>query len=442
MVVIFVIYAMLMVYVMFTIFVWFGGSMDINEKLLEFIKMSPTAYQAVENVAESLQERGFVCDNEGFTRQGGLGFTIRNGSSLIAWKIPKGVAADKIKGFHIVCAHTDSPMFKLKENAEVSDGNGYVKLNVEKYGGMIVNTWLDRPLSVAGRVVFEKDGALKTESVDLKKPLYIIPNLAIHMTRGGEEKSLSIQTDLQPIGDNGIYELISKAIGCADSDILGTDLYLYNAQEGCVAGSSKSLVCAPRLDDLQCVYTALKGFEEAESSVYINVLGIFDNEEVGSLSRQGAASDYLANTLKDIAGKLGISGIHYRAMLGESFMISADNAHAIHPNHPEKADTVNRPRLNGGIVIKYHGGQKYTTDAYTGAFVKQICRNNNIPYQIYHNNSDVAGGSTLGNLVQANVSIPAADVGAAQLAMHSCFETAGAEDTQRMYEFMKAFYGI
>lgn len=406
--------------------------MDINKELLDFIKMSPTAYQAVENVADKLREKGFTDES----------FTVRNGSSLIAWKIPEGVSADKLKGFHIVCAHTDSPMFKLKENAEVADGNGYLKLNVEKYGGMIVNTWLDRPLSVAGRVVSEKNGVLAVDSVDLKKPLYIIPNLAIHMTRGGEEKPLSIQTDLQPIGDKGLYTLLAEEAGCDENDILGTDLYLYNIQEGCIAGSSESLVCAPRLDDLQCVYTALKGFEEAESSSYINVLGIFDNEEVGSLSRQGAASDYLKNTLMDIAEALGISKGRYRAMLEESFMVSADNAHAVHPNHPEKADIVNKPKLNGGVVIKYHGGQKYTTDAYTGAFVKQICRNNNIPYQVYNNNSDIAGGSTLGNLVQGNVSIPAADIGAAQLAMHSCFETAGAEDTKWLYKFMKAFYGM
>lgn len=406
--------------------------MDINKELLDFIKMSPTAYQAVENVADKLREKGFTDES----------FTVRNGSSLIAWKIPEGVSADKLKGFHIVCAHTDSPMFKLKENAEVADGNGYLKLNVEKYGGMIVNTWLDRPLSVAGRVVSEKNGVLAVDSVDLKKPLYIIPNLAIHMTRGGEEKSLSIQTDLQPIGDKGLYTLLAEEAGCDENDILGTDLYLYNIQEGCIAGSSESLVCAPRLDDLQCVYTALKGFEEAESSSYINVLGIFDNEEVGSLSRQGAASDYLKNTLMDIAEALGISKGRYRAMFEESFMVSADNAHAVHPNHPEKADIVNKPKLNGGVVIKYHGGQKYTTDAYTGAYVKQICRNNNIPYQVYNNNSDIAGGSTLGNLVQGNVSIPAADIGAAQLAMHSCFETAGAEDTKWLYKFMKAFYGM
>lgn len=424
-------------------------SKNINKGLLDFIKKSPTAYQAVENAARSLRKSGFFeCGTSlgeyknVLSECGRNGFTVRNGSSLIAWKIPESAAENVVNGFHIVCAHTDSPMFKLKENAESPDGNGYVKLNVEKYGGMIVNTWLDRPLSVAGRIVSEKDGALVSDNVDLKKPMYIIPNLAIHMTRGGDEKPLSIQTDLQPIGDKGLYSLLAENAGCEENDILGVDLYLYNAQEGCMVGNDESLVCAPRLDDLQCVYTALKGFAQTDCGSYINILAIFDNEEVGSLSRHGAASDYLSNTLMNIAQELGISGAQYRAMLENSFMVSADNAHAVHPNHPEKADIVNRPRLNGGIVIKYHGGQKYTTDAYTGAFVKQICRRNNIPYQIYHNNSDIAGGSTLGNLVQGNVSVPAADIGVAQLAMHSCFETAGAEDTQHMYEFMKAFYEL
>lgn len=420
--------------------------MKINKELLNFIKESPTTYQVVENAARSLKAKGFLdcgknCGQENAEGYSG-GFSVRNDSSLIGWKIPESAGVDRIKGFHIVCAHTDSPMFKLKENAESTDGNGYVKLNVEKYGGMIVNTWLDRPLSVAGRIVSGKGGVLTSYNVDLKKPLYIIPNLAIHMTRGSDEKPLSIQTDLQPIGDKGLYKLLAESAGCEENDILGADLYLYNAQDGCIVGSDEKLVCAPRLDDLQCVYTALKSFEEADCRNYINIFAIFDNEEVGSLSRHGAASDYLSNTLMNITENLGISGSRYRAMLEDSFMVSADNAHAVHPNHPEKADTVNRPRLNEGIVIKYHGGQKYTTDAYTGAFVKQICRSNNIPYQIYHNNSDIAGGSTLGNLLQGNVSIPAADIGVAQLAMHSCFETAGAEDTQRMYEFMKAFYGM
>lgn len=396
-----------------------------NMELLEFIRESPTSYQTVSNVAKKLTDAGIAA-------------RVRNGSSLIAHK-----CQDKAyKGVHIIAAHTDSPMFKLKENAEQINSSGYVKLNVEKYGGMIVNTWLDRPLSVAGRVVVDNGGKLESHNVDLKEPLYIIPNLAIHMSRGMEDKPLSIQTDLQPIGETGLLELVCDNInvGKCKTDILGMDLYLYNCQQGVLAGRDKSMVCTARLDDLQCVYAAYTAFMETESEDYINVLALFDNEEVGSLSRQGAASDFLSSVIKEITQQLGISGRAYDEFLENSFMISADNAHAIHPNHPEKADIVNRPELNKGIVIKYHGGLKYTTDAYSGAYVKQICKKNDIPYQIYHNNSDVAGGSTLGNLVQANVSIPSADIGLAQLAMHSSYETAGSRDTVYMIEFMKAFY--
>ncbi len=423
---------------------------ELNRELLEFIKNSPTAYQAVDSI-EALIE--------------GCEHTTR-GASLIAYKMPVWEAcpesadsaestestestegARKLpKGFHIICAHTDSPMFKVKENPETKDGNGYVKINLEKYGGMIVNTWLDRPLSVAGRVVYEDGDTLKSIHIDMEKPMYIIPNLAVHMSRGSDEKPLSIQTDLQPIGDEGFMEAVAAKVsqcvgkGIEAKDILGTDLYVYNCQEGCIVGGKDSYVCAPRLDDLQCAFAAAKAFAQSQSKEYVNVLAVFDNEEVGSLSRQGAASDYLQVVLEEVAEQLGLSKAEYRQMLDNSFMISADNAHAVHPNHPEKADVTNKPRINQGVVIKYHGGQKYTTDAYTGAYIKKLCRDKDIAYQTYHNNSDIAGGSTLGNLVMANVSIPAVDIGAPQLAMHSAYETTGTKDTGNLYRLMKEFY--
>ncbi|MBQ4283148.1 MAG: M18 family aminopeptidase [Lachnospira sp.] len=403
--------------------------MKLNQELLEFIKKSPTAYQAVDSVKKMLS--GTDCH-----------ITTRNGTSLIAYRIPQY----RPKGFHIICAHTDSPMFKIKENAESKDGNGYTKINVEKYGGMIVNTWMDRPLSVAGRVVYEADGELVSVNVDLEEPMYIIPNLAIHMSRGSEDKPLSIQTDLQPIGDEGLLETVTAKMceitgkNIQKENILGTDLYVYNCQEGVAVGGKQSLLCAPRLDDLQCVFAAAKAFVSQEGNDYVNILAVFDNEEVGSLSRQGAASDYLKNVLEEIAEELELSGKEYRCMLENSIMISADNAHAVHPNHPQKADPTNKPHMNEGIVIKYHGAQKYTTDAYTGAYIKKLCKDNGIQYQTYHNNSDVAGGSTLGNLVMANVSIPAVDIGAPQLAMHSAFETTGALDTENLCRLMKVFY--
>ncbi len=410
-----------------------GEDDELRRGFDSFIQASPSPYHVVESVKNIINKRCFKGE-----------CTERNGSSLIAYKYPN----NKAKGFHIVCAHSDSPMLKLKENPEIEDGNGYFKLNVEKYGGMALSSWFDRPLSIAGRIVYEKRGKLITKNVDLFDPIYIIPSLAVHMTRGSDEKSVSVQTDLQPIGIKGIMDLLAAyATDEGDTvkadDILGTDLYLYNCEEVYhIGGEDKLYISGPRVDDLQCVYTAARAFAEAESDDYINVLAIFDNEEVGSLSRNGAASDYLRRTLEEIADKLQLSRTEFNAMLDESFMISADNAHGVHPNHPEKADIINRPKLNGGVVIKYHGSQKYTTDAYTGAFVKKLCKDNNIPYQIYHNNSDIVGGSTLGNLIMANVSIPAADIGVAQLAMHSAYETVGEKDTKYIYELIKQFYRL
>lgn len=421
-----------------------------NEGLIAFIADSPCAYQAVEQVSERLEKIGYhrQAENESWQAGKDRGYVVRNGSSLIAYQTPKSA---HFKGFRIVCAHTDSPSFKVKENPEQTDANGYIKINVEKYGGMILNTWLDRSLSVAGRIVCAQEGRLAVHNVDLKSPALIIPNLAIHMTRGSDEKGFSVQTDMQPIaGAQQLYKRLAKAAGVqSPADILGADLFLYNTQPGCLIcadTAEHALVCAPRLDDLQCVYAAMTGFLGADASLlpaedgYIRVLALFDNEEVGSLTRQGAASDFLEMTLHNIADMLEMTASDYRHMLAESFMISADNAHAVHPNHAERADITNRPHLNAGIVIKYHGGQKYTTDAWTGAYVKQICRKNDIPYQTYQNHSDVAGGSTLGNIALGNVSIPAADIGAAQLAMHSAYETAGAADTVHMIDFMQAFW--
>lgn len=401
--------------------------MDINTGLIEFIEKSPTAFQAVDSVVKMLKQDKSCC------------YRVRNSSSVIAYKVPQGT---EVKGFHIVAAHTDSPMFKVKENPAIKDANGYVKLNVEKYGGMIVNSWLDRPLSVAGRIVCDSCDGLRSINVDLKEPVCIIPSLAIHMSRGHEDKPLSIQTDLMPIGSDGLYKAVADRAGVSEDSILGADLYVYNAQKGCIIGDEEGYICAPRLDDIQCVYSAASSFVESSGDVYVNVLAVFDNEEVGSLSRQGADSDFLIRVLKSIARELGKDEEGFNSMLDNSFLISADNAHAIHPNHPEKADLTNRPHINGGVVIKYHGGQKYTTDAYSGAYIKKLCKDNNIPYQIYHNNSDIQGGSTLGNLVMSNVSVPAADIGAPQLAMHSSYETAGVRDTQYLVKLMKAFYSL
>lgn len=434
-------------------------SFEENRKFLGFIKECPTSYQTVNTLKKIFDEAGFIQKEEweyGFWNKDDAfgnpdgeykGYVIRNDSSIIAFRVP---ACKSPKGFKIVCSHTDSPMFKFKDNGEYGNSDTCLKLDVEKYGGMITQSWFDRPLGAAGRIVCDVDGILDSILVNISEPSFIIPSLAIHMTRGNDasKTGISVQKEMQPVAaDKGLYELIRKEFGIKQSDILGTDLYLYNTQEGCIMGENASLISAPRIDDLQCVYSTMTGFiqtrcqDKPESDEYIKVYAAFDNEEVGSLSRQGASSDFLPVVLRELASVKDITGSGFNRMLSKSFMLSADNAHAMHPNYSEKADVIHRPDMNGGVVIKYHGGQKYTTDACTGAFVKQICKKADIPYQTYYNNSDVAGGSTLGNLVMANLSVKAADIGIAQLAMHSSYETSGAYDTIYMSEFVKGFYG-
>lgn len=429
-----------------------GTIEQMNQELLDFINESPTAFHVTAKVKEYLDEYGFQEfkeDSLWAVKPGTRGYVQRNGSSILAFYVPE----NRKPGFHMICAHSDSPCFKIKENAENVVEDQYLRLNVEKYGGMIVDSWFDRPLSAAGRIVFEEKGELVEQLVDLKQDLFIIPHLAIHMTRGGKEMQTTIQTDMQPLAAMGtdkesFRKLICKNAGISEESLLGTDLFLYNRQPGCVLGMNGEFISAPRIDDIACVYAGLTGLlnacgymeEHKREESRIQILGVFDNEEVGSLTRQGADSDFLGCTLQNIAEGLGWTAGDYRRELSQSFMVSADNAHAVHPNHTEKADPTNRPYLNKGIVIKYHGAQKYTTDAVTGAYVKKICKDQDVPFQTYHNHSDIAGGSTLGNIALGKVSVPAADIGMAQLAMHSAFETAGSEDLSYMVRFMKSFY--
>lgn len=416
----------------------------MKQDFIKYIKESTTAYQAVAETAKRLEAAGYERMYEGDEWKfcaGDKKYVVRNDSSLIAFCIPDN---NLLSGFHMVCAHSDSPSFKLKENPCIVVENSYLKLNVENYGGMIKESWLDRPLSVAGRVVVRTEGiALETRLVDMKKPLFIIPSLAVHMKRGGEKDGeLNTQLHLLPLAgtktDKGaLNKALAKEAGVKEKDILGADLYLYPLEEPVCMGMSEEMIGAPRLDDLACVYCGLQALTMGNSKDKVSVLAVFDNEEVGSQTMQGAASDFLLSVLRRIAGTFEQD---LDRLLAASFLVSADNAHALHPNYTEKTDPTNRPVLNKGIVIKYHGGQKYTTSAYSGALVKAICEQEKIPYQTYHNRSDVAGGSTLGNIALTSVSVPAADIGIPQLAMHSAFETMGAEDLKHMTDFMKAFY--
>ncbi len=420
--------------------------MEQVKRMLEFIEKSPSSYHAVENVQKALEGAGYVPllgNSKWALSPGGKYYVARNGSSLIAFSIPEMEPA----GFHMIASHSDSPCFKIKEEPEMKVEDRYVKLNVEKYGGMILSTWLDRPLSVAGRVVAaDGQGNTVIKNVDVDQDLFVIPNVAIHMNRDmNKGVEYNVQTDMLPLygeaGQDGAFqEMIAKAAGMESGDILGSDLFLYNREKGRVFGAKGEFLCAPRLDDLECVYASLQAMLCAVPERYINLMIVFDNEEVGSMTRQGAASTFLQDTLKRICLAMGGGENDYHRLLADSFMISADNAHAVHPNHPEKADPTNRPYLNGGIVIKYHGSQKYTTDAVSAAVMKEICKRAEVPWQTYANRSDIAGGSTLGNLSAAQVPVRTADIGLPQLAMHSAYETAGARDVEYMIRAMECFY--
>ena len=415
------------------------------QRLLEFIQASPTCYHAVKSVKERLEEAGFIalCEKEDYELQPkGKYYVVRNDSSLIAFVVPE----NKAKGFRIVASHSDAPCFKLKENPEVTVENTYVKWNVEKYGGMILSTWLDRPLSVAGRVVVKEENTLVTKLVDFEENLCIIPNVAIHFNREMNKGfEYNPQVDMQPMWscnkEDTISKMIAQKLGVNEKAILGADLFVYNKDKGCFIGKEKAFIGAPRIDDLGCVFTSLEGFLESENPEYITMYCVFDHEEVGSRTRQGADSDFLSNTVNRMGDALNMTK-DLPKMLANSLLMSADNGHALHPNHPEKSDNKNHPMLNGGVVIKYHGNQQYTTDAYTGAVVKDICNAHNIPYQTFHNRSDIMGGSTLGNISISHCSIPSADIGLPQLAMHSAFETAGAKDVEYMIEYLKGFYAF
>ena len=412
--------------------------MEQVKRMLEFIEKSPSCYQVVGNVQKELETAGYVplMENRKWElSSGGKYYLTRNGSSLIAFSIPEGKGGTSIPetaGFHMIASHSDSPCFKVKEEPEIRVEEQYVKLNVAKYGGMILSTWLDRPLSLAGRVVAADGEDIVIKNVAVDKDLFVIPNVAIHMSRDmNKGVEYNAQTDMLPLyggaeNEGSFRELIAEAAGVKSEDILGGDLFLYNREKGRIFGANGEFICAPRLDDLECVYASLQAMLRAVPDRYINLMIVFDNEEVGSTTRQGAASTFLQDG--------------YHRLLAESFMISADNAHAVHPNHPEKADPTNRPYLNGGIVIKYHGSQKYTTDAVSAAIMKKICEKAGVPWQTYANRSDIAGGSTLGNLSAAQVPVSTVDIGLPQLAMHSAYETAGAKDVEYMIRAMECFY--
>lgn len=422
----------------------------LNQRLLQFIQDSPSMFHVIENMKKRLEGAGYVERREQDCwelQPGGAYYVTRNDSSLIAFRLPDACDTGDgrpFKGYHIVAAHSDSPTFKVKTLPETVAEKQYVRLNVEKYGGMILSTWLDRPLSVAGRVaVRTADGGVGMRLVNLDKDLLVIPNLAVHMNRDiNKGYEYNPQVDMLPL--MGLWEEksessnspqgmllreIAQSLEITPEDILDGDLYLYVREKGRVLGRDGELLLSPKLDDLQCVYAGLEGLISSVPGQYANVLAIFDNEEVGSGTRQGADSTFLEDVLLRIQDSLGYGPSVYRQLVAESFLISADNAHAVHPAHPEKADITNRPMLGGGIVIKYHGGQKYTSDAMSAARMKLWCEQAEVPCQTFANRSDMMGGSTLGNISTSHVSLASVDIGLPQLAMHSAVETGSSRDT-------------
>ncbi|MFR8066114.1 MAG: M18 family aminopeptidase [Acutalibacter sp.] len=410
-------------------------------QLFDFIQCSPTASHTAATVRAMLVQAGFtqLLESQPWDLQpGGRYYTTRGMSSLIAFQVPK---AD-FHGFSVIAPHGDSPCFKVKESPELRVDGQYTKLNTEVYGGMQLALWTDRPLSVAGRLAVRTDNGVKGVLCDIRRDLLLIPGVAIHMNRGvNEGVKLDPQKDTLPLlggSQAELKKLVAENAGVAPEDILSWDLYLYSRAQGTVFGAEKEFLAAPRLDDLECVFAAAKAFLAGENRENVTVLSLFDNEETGSLTRQGADSPFLSEVLERISLSCGKSREEHLRAIASGFMLSADNAHAVHPDSPEKSDPTNRCYLNGGVVVKH--SPRYASDALTAGLFQRICQKAGVPVQVYYNNSKIPGGGTLGNLSGSHVALPTVDIGLAQLSMHSPYETAGAKDLDYMVWAMQAFY--
>ncbi|QRG86572.1 M18 family aminopeptidase [Bulleidia sp. zg-1006] len=417
---------------------------NVNEQLMNFINASPTAYHAIHQVKEKLRSGGYteLQESENWDlEEDGRYFVCRNGSSILAFRVP----CKDYHGFMIGAAHSDSPSFKLKENSEI-EKEGYLQLNVEGYGGMLMAPWFDRPLGIAGRVVVKDGNFFSSYLVNSEETIAMIPNLAIHIDRNANENhSYNIQNDLLPMiaqgkKDNQVLRYFAEKLKIEEKNILSHDLFLYPREKAYVWGMNQEFLTSPRLDDLQCAFANLYGFLGAKDAHSIPVMVIFDNEEVGSLTKQGADSTFLSDCLSRIHQALGHDLNSYPQVIANSMMVSADNAHGVHPNYVAKHDPVNHPKLNEGIVIKFNANQHYTTDGISAALFKDICQSQELPFQVFTNRSDVRGGSTLGNISNAHVSLVTVDVGLAQLAMHSPVETAGVKDTAYLIDALAEFF--
>lgn len=413
--------------------------MDSRTKsLCDFLNAAHSVYHAQAYLAETLENAGYTRlyeQDEWALAPGGKYFLTRGGSALVAFRVPQGSP----KGFLMSASHSDRPTFKVKENFELAAA--YTRMAVERYGGMLISPWLDRPLSVAGRVTVETEAGVETKLLDIDRDLLLIPNVAIHMNRQANEgyKWNPAVDTLPLIGGTGAAGKLPALLETeAGGKILGHDLYLYIRQKASVWGVDEEYISSAALDDLECAWGCTQGFLKGRDSASIPVLCVFDSEEVGSVSPQGAGSSLLEDTLGRICDGLKLNR---GRMLAQSFLVSADNAHAVHPNHPEYADPGNAPVMGGGLVIKYNANLSYCTDSVSAAVFRKICGRAGVKVQTYHNRADLPGGSTLGRISLAHVSVPTVDVGLAQLAMHSCYETAAVSDAIDLETAMAAYYG-
>lgn len=428
------------------------------KRLLSFLDASPVNFLAVKNLTEELQQHGYhridTTEALGTVKAGDKFFVTKNDSSIYAFQIGRKPLAET--GFHIICAHCDSPTFRIKPHAEIDCEGGIVKLNTEVYGGPIMSTWFDRPLTLAGRVIVKSKDVMTptTLLLHVKRPLLQISNLAIHFNRQvNDGVKLSRQKDVLPIlgiindelekGNllmNIILEELNKQQTVAREDILDFDLYLADATPACTFGAHNELISSGRLDDLSMCFAGLEALLASQPTDTTQVLAIFDNEETGSQTKQGAGSPFLSYMLKRIALAQGGTEEAYYQAVERAFMISADNAHAWHPNYSEKYDPTNHPMLGGGPVIKFNAAQKYASDAYSASVFAGLCKKADVPCQRFVNHSDVAGGSTLGNILASSIPLRGVDMGNAILAMHSCRETGSTADHEFCVKVFTQFY--
>ena len=415
------------------------------DDLVEFLQESVTPFHAAATAESWLRAAGFTRLEEAdyWNLEPGKGYyTTRNGSSVVAWRVPDHA----IGGWRIVASHSDSPTWKIK--TDIVENDGCRRLSVEGYGGMIMSTWLDRPLTVGGRVIVKTENGIESRLVCIDRDLLVIPSLAIHFQRDiNKGHTFNPQVDMQPLwgpaGSRTLTDLVAEELGVDTADILDSDLQLVTRQAPTQIGPDGEFFMAPRIDDLECAATTLLGFLDAAAetdSACAPVWAMLDNEEVGSSSRMGAQSSYLRDVLDRIVDAIPHSGQAMHRAMANSFMLSADNAHATHPNFPQKSDPCAPVRLGGGVVLKYNASQKYTTNAVSGAIFRAICEKADVPVQVFTNRADEAGGSTLGNLQSHTLPIPMADIGLAQLAMHSAVETASVADAEAMTKAVAAFY--